>query len=213
MSRIVHLSGTAAERRATTEALAQGLHFLGSINSTRFLTKDKRYAALSESDVMMVYGKQRVFDRLRDEPRDELSSDSYWSADYIVLLDTPDTALFNLASKVPTYPAEASMAHGCFAVISIVLGFAVTLGVSLLAGQREWSVVWAALMASAIILAFVFEYRAKAVYAGILGWWYVRNAIRSGSGTREHYIDIVTHLSQCDHPVVADVNKRILRFL
>ncbi|MBP9757726.1 MAG: hypothetical protein KBD06_03945 [Candidatus Pacebacteria bacterium] len=213
MSRIVQLSGTFAERLATANALEEGLFFLASVSNTRFLTKRRWYPDRSESDVIVVKGLQRVMDLQPGEKAGEFISDGYWSADYIVVLDKPDTTLFNLTSKVPEYRAEAGQAHGCLVIVTIAIASLIVLAVSLLAGQGWWSVLWAFLVQAVVLAGFILEYPVKAWYAAVLGWWYVRDAIKKNRGTREHYLELVTHLSECDDPVARDVNKRILKLI
>lgn len=214
MSRIVRLSGTAAERQEVSSTIAEGLHFFASVNSTSFFSKEKKYCPdRADADVITIYGESRVFDRQPDEKRDEFSTDRYWSSDYIVVLDKPDTELYRIAQQVPTYPAEAGMAHGWFAIFTIVAGFAITSIASWIFGQGPWSLVWGVVAAIVIISTFMYEYRIRIFFAGLFGAQYVREAVRRNRGTREFYTDLVTHLAKSDEHVVSGMSRQILRWI
>lgn len=213
MSRIVQLHGNAAERHATANEIAEGMFLLGTIESTRFLTKEKWYPNRSESDVIMVFGKLWLVDELPESTRGTFVPGVHYASDYVVVLEKPDTILFNLSSDVPAYIAESGHAHGCLAVICSLFGFLMVMCISLLAGQGSWSTVWALMMGGTIAAVFKLERWMKAEWAALCGWWYIRSRIQTMLGTRHEYIYLVAHLSKCDDPVVADINTRILRWI
>lgn len=212
-SRIVQLAGGFADRQAIRESITEGLFHLQSGSNYGCYTKRQWYPNVHECDVVTVQGESRVVDRLPDEPTDRFRGDSYWVSDYIVVLDKPDTELFWLAKDIPTYPAEAGMAHGITAVGSIVAGFAITAFVAWLFGAGSWSVVLGGLVAAVIIAAFMLEMRVRIFFAGLFSAYYVRQAVRRKTGARVDYLNLVAHLSKADHPIVAAVSKQTLRWI
>lgn len=207
------MSGPFAERKAARDAATEGLFHLQSGSNYACYTSKKWYSHASESDVIIVTGKSRVFDLLPGEEPGKFLSDGYWSSDYLVVLDKPDTELFNLRESIPTHVAEGAHIHTLAAIGVVAAGFFITLGVSLLSKEGWWSVAYGMVVAIAIMIGFSIEYRVRVLIASVAGWRYVRNAVKSGRGTREHYRELVAHLSNADEYVVADVNKHILRWL
>jgi hypothetical protein len=212
-SRIVQLNGSFADRHAATTAITEGLFHLQSGSNYGCYTRRQWWPNIADCDVITVRGKTRVFERMPDEPRDEFSTDGYWSSDYVVVLEKPDTQLFLIPNAVPTYPAEAAMARGCTVIIALMIAFWAPTAVAFLFKQGPWSVVYGCVVLGVVMLTSMYEYRIRTFFAGIKGWWYVYNAIRAGRGTREHYKELVAHLSEADHYTTASVNKQILRWL
>ena len=212
-SRIVHLSGGFDDRQAAHDAITEGMFHLQSGDSYGCYTRRQWYPDWRECDVITVRGESRVVDRLPGEPTDEFRGDSYWVSDYTVVLEKPDTELFRIAADIPTYPAEAGMAHSVFAVGAVFTAFVVTTLVAWLFSVGSWSVVWGVGASAFVYLAFKYQYAVRVFIGGLFSAYYVRTAIRRGLGTREHYRELVAHLSKSDHPTLSAVSHQALSWI
>lgn len=213
MSRVAELYGTFAQRQAAVEILRHGYRFTQSVGDTSFYTKGDHYVERDKSDMIIIYGERRVFDRLPEEPKGELDTNGYWSSDYVVVLEKPETELFHICDAIPRRQAEAGHIHGLLAVGSILGGFLVVLGLSLVLGLGWWSVLLATIFAACITAGFWYEPFVRVVCAAVYASWYVKDAIKAGHGTRAYYYELVKALSTAEPPVVAAVHTRVLKMI
>ena len=214
MSSIVAIEGTRAERGAIQESIGRDLHALGSVHVSRFFTREKKYVPFRESDVIAVSGEFVVRDTEDAEVQTSLFREKhYLSPDFVVVLEKPDTLLYDLQDFMPKTHAELGLVRShimllCFFVLGIgalVLAFAL--------GWGWWSIA-AGFSASMAVFAYfvVLDHPIWASIGALRGalyiWWQVLTKGRS----RSEYRELVDHLSRSDEPYLTLIHK-ILRHL
>ncbi|KKW22676.1 MAG: hypothetical protein UY67_C0038G0005 [Candidatus Kaiserbacteria bacterium GW2011_GWA2_52_12] len=212
MSFVAQMSGTLNNRKNIRAEIARGLHSLGSCDCTQFYTKTERYPPWKDSDVVVVGGKLKVFTRGPNDPQDPFS-DKYLSSDFVVVLEKPDTLLYQLHTFLPNYRAELAMVKMYIAILFTVVGTLVSLVAALVFGLGWWSLLCALGAAVILILYFAFEYWLRAALAGVGGVVYVWRRIIFGKQSRQQYQILVAHLANSEEYDVAVINKIIQKLI
>ena len=201
----------------TSEALAaalSGMVWMGSARHTSFYEERKLPTTrFGDSDTICIAGK--MISRKSETPIADINPHRYRSPDFHVILDGPDRIFYKLKRwvlRLDPYPLLVAYMFGVTQAMASSYGIAVFCFEFF--GYGWWSLLNACAVPIFVLLYFLLlHYRVRILIAGAIGAAYVRKQVRSGNGTREHYVQLVDHLRKCEERDISEVNAAVFRFI